>query len=230
MILEPGCDFALSSNDEHDWCSIFVPSHKFSRGADLIEPSSGSKKMISRVTRPNPQLAKEFLAVVRPLMISAMNCLNFESTPAAMCAASKLLRIASLVVEQRREGESKLMGRPRFSRQEIIRRSQELLEQRKGEPILVGELAAAAGVSERTLRQAFQEYYGVSPIHYLHLRQLHKVHLQLKAAAPENVAVSNVLLRNGVWNFGRFASRYRQLFGELPSQTLRKRKFALFIN
>jgi AraC family transcriptional regulator, ethanolamine operon transcriptional activator len=29
-----------------------------------------------------------------------------------------------------------------------------------------------------------------------------------------------VLTRHGIWEFGRFAARYRRQFGELPSTTL----------
>jgi AraC-like DNA-binding protein len=85
-------------------------------------------------------------------------------------------------------------------------------------------LAAAASVSERTLRTAFKEYFGVGPVHYLQLRHLHRVHRAIKAADPEEVSVSQILVGQGEWAFGRFASRYRRLFGELPSDTLRKKR------
>jgi AraC family ethanolamine operon transcriptional activator len=100
----------------------------------------------------------------------------------------------------------------------------ELLDQQAGTPVSVLDLAAAASVSERTLRTAFNEYFGVGPVRYLQLRHLHRVHRSLKAAAPEEVAVSQILVEQGEWAFGRFASRYRRLFGELPSETLRKTK------
>jgi AraC family ethanolamine operon transcriptional activator len=32
--------------------------------------------------------------------------------------------------------------------------------------------------------------------------------------------VAEVLVGHGIWEFGRFAGRYRAHFGELPSQTL----------
>lgn len=35
--------------------------------------------------------------------------------------------------------------------------------------------------------------------------------------------VADVLLQHGEWQFGRFAARYRRLFGELPSETLQAR-------
>ena len=37
----------------------------------------------------------------------------------------------------------------------------------------------------------------------------------------EEVSVADVLLQHGEWEFGRFAARYRRLFGELPSETRR---------
>jgi AraC family ethanolamine operon transcriptional activator len=97
-----------------------------------------------------------------------------------------------------------------------------LLDQQVGERVSVPELAAAASVSERTLRTAFIEYFGVGPVQYLRIRQLHRVRRALTAADPEQVTVSQVLVEQGEWAFGRFATRYSRLFGELPSETLRK--------
>jgi AraC family ethanolamine operon transcriptional activator len=76
---------------------------------------------------------------------------------------------------------------------------------------------------ERTLRTAFKEYFGVGPRGYLQLRRLHQVHRALRAADPDEATVSKILVEHGEWSFSRFASRYQQLFGELPSETLRAR-------
>jgi len=54
--------------------------------------------------------------------------------------------------------------------------------------------------------------------------QLHQVRHALKVADGEEVSVSDVLFNKGVWELGHFASRYFRLFGELPSDTLRKKK------
>ncbi len=228
LILEPGSDICLSSTDEHDWCSIFVPSHKLIATRELVEPSSGSERseqMKCRVSRPNPQLAQQFRTFVSRIMNAAGNCSQIESGPAAKVAAAEALKISSLVLGQRQGDETSLQGgRPRLPRQEIIRCSKDLLEESDGEPVLVSELAAAVGVSERTLRRAFNYYFGIGPARYLQLRQLNQVRSALRSAEPEAVSVRDVLLRYGVWEFGRFASRYRRLFGELPSETLRRRR------
>jgi len=223
-ILEPGCEFCVSTKVAHDWYTVFVPTHKFTQGGDLVEPSLGSEKMTCRVTRPNFQVANQFRAFVSQIMTAAAYCSQFESAPAATCAATELMNVTSLVAGERHAGEPHQNGRPRFPRQEIIRRCQELLEERVGELVLLGDLAAAADVSERTLRTAFHEYYGMGPVRYLQLRQLHRVNRALRASDPEAESVTGVLVEQGVWEFGRFASQYHRLFGELPSETLRKKR------
>ena len=163
MILEPGCEFCIATRFEHDWCSIFVPTVKFGRGGGAAaEPDS--KKMKCRVTRPNPQAANLFRTAVEQTMTAAAHCSQFEAAPVAALAAGELLKVASMVVGQQRdsvEGVPTREGRPRLPRQEIIRHSKELLEKRDGETVSVGELAATADVSERTLQTAFNDYYGV---------------------------------------------------------------------
>jgi len=226
MVLEPGCEFDLASKAAHDWCSIFVPTHKLVPGDDVAEPSSRSEKMIARVTHLDHQIANQFRALVKQIMTTDANCPKFESAPAATSAAADLLKVASMVIGKPQGHEPAREGRPRIQREEIIRSSREMLEQRHGETVLVGDLAAAADVSERTLRRAFQEYFGVGPVRYLQLRQLQQVHRALRATDAEEASVTDVLLRHGVWEFGHFAARYRRLFGERPSETLRTRKAA----
>ena len=227
MILEPGCDFCISTKTEHDWCSIFVPTHNLARGSNLVESSLGSKKMTCRVSRHNRQLATQFQKLVHQIFTTAAANWEFESSPAGMCVEAELMKVASLVIGKRQGGKPYPEGRPKLPREEIIRRSKELLEERDGEPILVGELADRAEVCERTLRRAFKEYFGVGPVRYLQLRQLHQVKRALRAADAEAVSVTDVLVRHGFWQFGRFALRYRQLFGELPSETLQTKRSAV---
>jgi transcriptional regulator GlxA family with amidase domain len=175
------------------------------------------------VTRPNLQVANQFRAFVSQIMTAA-NCSEFEASLAATCAARELLDVTSLIVGEQQVGEPNQKGRPRFSRQGIIRCCQEYIEEHKGERVFVEELASAAEVTERTLRTVFNEYFGVGPVRYLQLRQLHEVNRVLKTSDPKAESVTGVMLEHGVWEFGRFASRYRRLFGELPSETLRRRR------
>jgi AraC-like DNA-binding protein len=103
-----------------------------------------------------------------------------------------------------------------------VRAAFDVLEARAGDPIYLAELCRAAKVSERTLRSAFQNLYGVSPIRYLALRRMELVRRALRDAEPRETRVSAIASRYGFTNLGRFAMEFRQLYGESPSQTLRR--------
>jgi AraC-like DNA-binding protein len=108
-----------------------------------------------------------------------------------------------------------------ISRERAVRRAFEVLESRSREPLYLAELCEAAAVSERTLRNAFQHLYGVSPIRFLHMRRLALARRALLDADPARDRVSPIATRFGFTNLGRFAVEFRQLFGVSPSELLR---------
>jgi AraC-like DNA-binding protein len=84
------------------------------------------------------------------------------------------------------------------------------------------ELCAAMGVPERTLRVCCAEFLGVSPSRYLRLRRLNQVRAELRRADPMTASVAKIAQRYQFSELGRFAASYRALFGEAPSDTLRR--------
>jgi AraC family ethanolamine operon transcriptional activator len=122
-------------------------------------------------------------------------------------------------VNARRQPEER-RGR-RLSPTTIVARARELLEVRLAEPVYIAELCAAAAVSERSLRNAFYAVFGVSSSCYLLLRRLQLARSAMRSGPARSV--TEVALRYGFWELGRFAGQYRAFFGELPSQTLRSR-------
>jgi AraC-like DNA-binding protein len=221
LVLKPGSDFCLSVKGPHKWCTIFVPTQILARGGDPLNLSTIDEKATCRVIRLNPQLAGQVKSFIKEIEFAALSSLDFEATPAATIAAAQAVKLVSLVVAERQDGEPERDGRPRFSRQEIIRRCKGLREERRGKRVKVGEMAARAGVSERTLQTAFKEYFGVGPTRYLQLMRLWQIRSALRMAQTDRKTVTEILADYGEYEFGRFAARYRQLYGELPSQTLR---------
>lgn len=102
-----------------------------------------------------------------------------------------------------------------------IRRAEHFLIQHLTKPVVRSELARAAGVSIRTISRGFREHHGVSPMAWLKERRLEAAQSELRDAVPGEVTVTEVALRYGFENPGRFAAEYCQRFGEYPSQTLR---------
>jgi AraC family ethanolamine operon transcriptional activator len=101
-----------------------------------------------------------------------------------------------------------------------VRRVEEYLDAHRGEAPSIPALCSIAGVSERTLEYAFRELVGVTPVRYLKLRRLNQVRRALRAPEAGARSVTEIALRAGFYDLGRFAGEYRALFGELPSQTL----------
>jgi transcriptional regulator GlxA family with amidase domain len=89
--------------------------------------------------------------------------------------------------------------------------------------LYVTDLCRVAAVSERTLEYAFKEITGLTPVTYLTRLRLHRVRQALLAAAAGSTTVSTEAANWGFWHFGEFSRAYRECFGELPSETLRRR-------
>ena len=104
----------------------------------------------------------------------------------------------------------------------IIARFEELLLANVVRPLFLADICAAIGVSERALRMSCQEQLGMGPISYLFLRRMHLVRRALLMTDHTKTTVTAIATMNGFWELGRFAVRYRQQFGESPSETLRR--------
>jgi AraC-like DNA-binding protein len=103
----------------------------------------------------------------------------------------------------------------------VARRFHELLAVDPLGPLHMLEISLAIGVSGRTLRLACQEQFGVSPTQYLLLRRMRLARRALRQADPELTRVTDVATDLGFWELGRFIVKYREIFGESPSTTLR---------
>jgi AraC-like DNA-binding protein len=85
------------------------------------------------------------------------------------------------------------------------------------------ELSAALGLSDRLLRAVCAEHLGMSGNRFLRLRRMSLVRRALRRESRDAASVSAVARRYGFSDLGRLAARYRAMFGELPSTTLRRR-------
>ncbi len=88
-------------------------------------------------------------------------------------------------------------------------------------PITAGQLCRVAGVSKRGLEKIFESRRGMSPMRFVTERRLAAAQRALRAAAPGE-DVTSVALGLGFNHAGRFSALYRQTYGELPSQTLKR--------
>ena len=85
----------------------------------------------------------------------------------------------------------------------------------------IGELCRIAGLHHRTLLRAFWAVHRTTPYRYLHALRLDEARQMLSQGTTNSDTVTQVAMRFGFRELGRFAADYRAAFGESPSQTLR---------
>jgi AraC-like DNA-binding protein len=111
----------------------------------------------------------------------------------------------------------------RQHQQIVIHRFHAILEAAADRSLYMPEVSRAIGVCTRTLRTACQMQLGTSPTQYILLRRMHAVRRSLLQADPATARVTIIATEHGFCEFGRFACKYHQMFGEMPSKTLKSR-------
>jgi len=102
----------------------------------------------------------------------------------------------------------------------IVSRAQDYMREHVEEPLTIEDLCRDLGVSRRTLQYSFREVLRVNPVSYLRALRLNGVRRALKAVDQRCGSVQDIAARWGFWHLSHFASDYRRMFGELPSETL----------
>ncbi len=102
-----------------------------------------------------------------------------------------------------------------------VRKAQAFIESHLEEDINLGDIAAAAGVCGRLLQKAFAQHCGCSPMRFVTHTRLQRIR-QVLEAATSDLKVVDVMMNYGFTQGGKFARDYQQLFGEKPSETLKR--------
>ncbi|MEO6946028.1 MAG: helix-turn-helix domain-containing protein [Nitrobacter sp.] len=89
-------------------------------------------------------------------------------------------------------------------------------------PVHISEICAQFEVSRRSLHRAFDEVLGMGPVTFLRYKRLCRIHSVLRGSSPAQTTVTEVAMQQGFIELGRFAHYYHALFGEHPSETLRR--------
>jgi AraC-like DNA-binding protein len=88
-------------------------------------------------------------------------------------------------------------------------------------PVTLVDLSTVSGLRLRSLINAFRAVTGLSPMAYFKKRRLSGVRQVLRRSDKNRVRVIDVATSWGFWHMGHFTADYREMFGEVPSQTLR---------
>jgi transcriptional regulator GlxA family with amidase domain len=106
---------------------------------------------------------------------------------------------------------------------EMVARADKVMRANLDRPFLISMICKSIGVGHRTLSRAFRGAEGTTPSRYIHQLRLTEARKALMSANAAVETVTEIALRFGFRELGRFAVAYRRKFGESPSTTLRRR-------
>lgn len=223
-VLPPGKPFALACQGPHKWASLSVPQkvlkeaglsqaelHQLAMGPSIIRASSAA-------TRPFVTAAIEALDLVQRRPVSAQVDRSREVEHELLANLVDVVGSGSAIAAT--SHNSKSLDRVSFRALELIRSQDEL-------DLNVEYLCRAINVAERSLLRAFHRFFGMGPTRYMKLQRLNRAHRELQTHECKERTVSGVMTNCGVTEFGRFAGAYRALFGETPSETLKRKRTAI---
>ncbi|MFM9848949.1 MAG: helix-turn-helix transcriptional regulator [Hyphomicrobiaceae bacterium] len=131
-----------------------------------------------------------------------------------------LLGFASAVVSG--DVRTHLSSRQADPGKSVARQAREYIEAQASEPIRFTELARSLGVSLRALQIGFRRQFGCSPREFLMTCRLQMARERLLSADGQT-RVSTVAYDCGFSDLAVFSQKYREAYGELPSETVRRR-------
>jgi AraC family ethanolamine operon transcriptional activator len=103
----------------------------------------------------------------------------------------------------------------------IVCQAREFIDAHFHENISVLDICLSLGISRRLLQRAFQTVMGLNPLQFLHKIRMNRVRSLLFNAKPGD-EVGNLAWRCGFWHLSLFSQDYQKMYGEKPSETLRR--------
>lgn len=132
------------------------------------------------------------------------------------------MHLATALLESIRGASYKPFKSPR-KRDLAFQAALKLIYEAEAEPPNLSDIHQTVGASERTLRTAFQENLGMSITRFINTVKLNRVRESLISHSPESATVAELASAQGFWHASDFTQNYKDMFGELPSLTLRRK-------
>ena len=215
-VIPPGGEFCLASHHAHEWFAVYVPTELLHQVPNDLEFAARAKP---HMLKSPPGVARQFTTLVHRFLTAAESRPQLLDSPNAIASVQNEL-LASVKQLFMTSQHSASRHYERWREQTMSATEVALKEPELG--MVVSEASTHLGVPERTLRAAFQSCYGLSPVKYLRILRLHQARHLLLTHCPDQTSVTQIASEVGFWELGRFSRDYRKLFGELPSETLRK--------
>jgi AraC-like DNA-binding protein len=165
-----------------------------------------------------PQAAQRWQALLRFVVASVNAADELEPNPLATSSTEELLMLTLLSIQTHNYDASR-GARVRTVSPRQFRLAVDYIHEHLDTDITLTDIAAAAGCSIRSLARTFQHAGDASPMQYLQQQRLQRIRSELVRAQSANKNIAEIAYRWGCRHLGEFNRKYRECFGETPSET-----------
>lgn len=211
---------------EFDGCRSKVVSISRQLVRDYARRLAGTDAFELRFTDFHPRsaaLAEQWFATRRyltdtiALTAEEPQSVLIQDALAGLIAASVLTTFPNTLTDYLDRHDARPLGATA-----AIRRAVVFVDEHLQEPITLADIVGASRLSVRGLQEGFRRYLDETPMGYLRRSRLDAARRDLLASDPTRDSVAGIARRWGFTHVGRFASHYREAFGEAPSVSLRR--------
>lgn len=215
LLINPHDPVDLTYSDDCEKFIVKLPSallDKTCRDSQWLRPAEG----IRFAPRHSLQQLEGFTGLLQLVCSEAESAQSVAQVQEqyTRIIATKLLALLSSNVSRVLPGQ----GDASFER--IV----QFIEDNLKQDISVEQLAQLVHSSPRSLYALFERHTGTTPKGFIRQKKLEQIRASLSDPASRVRNVTEVALDYGFLHLGRFSESYKSAFGELPSDTLRRRE------
>ncbi|HEX6019015.1 MAG TPA: helix-turn-helix domain-containing protein [Burkholderiaceae bacterium] len=180
----------------------------------------------------SPWVDRQLVVQARPTLAGALHAVHLKAmrelaaAPALLCDERAALSLRDAVLIEWIEALPAQVRTDELdsgeARKRVVDRACEAMLGSPDAPLSILEVCRRIGASPRKLEYCFRDVLGIAPARYLRAARLNALRREL--LRQPGAAVQDVAARCGFWHMGELAAAYRRQFGELPSETVRRRR------
>jgi AraC family transcriptional regulator, ethanolamine operon transcriptional activator len=219
-VLTGGEDIDFKTSHGLDMITMVLDRAELLEYADILGYQNVANKINARVLRA-PQ-ASEPLAItlssLSQIISTSPDILHHENIQNSIKEAifSSLLYFINAVDQE----DTKYPANAYVKYKKVAEKAIAYMMANADRPVCMLELCRETAVSQRTLQYCFETVFNSNPINQLRIMRLNGLRRTLKMGGSE-VSVQSAAETWGFWHLSRMAKEYKELFGELPSETLK---------
>jgi len=208
-----GMTFELVTPADCNILSIVIPEDKLLSLAEYhgVEISLGG-------TKDNPRLSAD-PQQIHALARQVTRILNAGNREPDMAIHKDMLLQQLLDLLAKAEVNTHVVPSYRH-RKAVVDRVREYVIGSGDLPVTMTALCELTNVSRRTLQYSFESILGISPVQFLRATRLNRV--RRKLLSNQKISIADAAASQGFYHQSQFTADYKQLFGERPSETLKR--------